>query len=191
MTAPRWIDLDSIADVPSTAEIAGLACDGHHVVLRFAQLEPPALIALVAALATALTEHSVFTSGPTAVTVTPVVSRQRIEERAHEIRAAIADFKHMSATLSAHYRAETLSTEWEANEHGDHVRLYNTATGQVVEAAMSSARSDVDPFFFALFVRSTPAHARVAELLNSDFYDAARILDHLADRESAMIVTDH
>jgi len=183
MTAPRWIDLDSSADAPSAAELAGLACDGHHVVLRFAQLESPARIALLSALATGLTEHRVFASGPTAVTIMPVVSRQRIEERGHEIRAAIADFEHISAALAAHYRAETLAPEWEADEHGAHVRLRNTATGQVVEAALWTVSSDIDPYFFALFVRSTPAHTRVAELLDNDFHDVARIIDHLTDRE--------
>ncbi len=166
MTAPRWIDLDSVVDAPSAAELAGRACDGHHVVLRFAQLESPARIALISALATALTDHRVFTSGPTAVTIMPVVSRQRIEEREPEIRAAIADFEHTSAALAVHYHAETLSPEWEADEHGAHVRLHNTATGQVVEAALWTASSDVDPFFFALFVRTTAVHARVAELLD-------------------------
>jgi hypothetical protein len=31
--------------------------------------------------------------------------------------------------------------------------------------------------FFAMFVKSTPAHAAVAALLERDFHDAARILE--------------
>ena len=40
--------------------------------------------------------------------------------------------------------------------------------------------TQIDPGFFALFVKTSPAHAPVAALLKHDFHDADRILKTMA-----------
>ncbi|MEO7096229.1 MAG: hypothetical protein ABI175_23420 [Polyangiales bacterium] len=101
----------------------------------------------------------------------------RILERAIEVRAAIADFIATRRALMENYRAGTLDPDWDTNEHGADCTFEHFHTRQVVEAPLWADHGQVDPMFFAMFVRSTPAHAAVAALLERDCHDAARILE--------------
>ncbi len=52
-------------------------------------------------------------------------------------------------------------------------------TGQIVEAPFREWVNPerIDPYFFAIFVRSTSGLEPVAELMQDHFHDAARILE--------------
>ena len=166
------IELTSCEDVP---ELVGY---GDGVCLVIADMT--GADALIARLAAAFPERSVFKSGPQWITLLPVVSRARILERAVAVRAAIADFLATRRMLIEHYRAGTLDPDWDTNEHGADCTFEHFHTRQVVEAPLWADRGQVDPMFFATFVTTTPAHAAVAALLERDFHDAARILETVA-----------
>ncbi len=173
---PQRLELDAVSDVPSDLEL-GIRLGAGGLVLSFRELLPADREALLARLRTAFPEHSTFRSGTTWITVLPVVGRARVLERAVEIRTAIADFVATRRELMEHYRGGTLDPEWDATEHGGDCTFEHFGTGQVVEAPLWVDGGQVDPGFFVTFVRSTPQHARVAELLVRDFHDAARILE--------------
>jgi hypothetical protein len=171
-----------VADVGAPEQLAAQASGGHHVVLRFPLLQPDEKAALIGRLSAALPEYSVFDSGgglsPAWVTVMPVVSRARVIERRAKILEAVADYRRACDTLVEQHRAGTLPGEWHTNEHGGHCRFSSRRTGQVVEAPFREWIDPdyVDPYFFAAFVKSTAGLESVAELIEDDFHDAARIL---------------
>ena len=104
----------------------------------------------------------------------------RILENAAEIRVAIADYLATRRSLMEHYRAGTLDPDWDSNEHGTDCTFEHFHTRQVVEAPLWADHGQLEPMFFATFVRSTPAHAAVAALLARDVHDAARLLEAVA-----------
>jgi hypothetical protein len=112
--------------------------------------------------------------------VLPVVTRARIFESVTEVHAAIADFLATRRRLMEAYRGGTLDPDWDTGEHGADCTFEHFHTGQVVEAPLWSDDGKIDPMFFATFVKTTPAHAAVAALLERDFHDAARILETVA-----------
>ncbi|CAN5692362.1 hypothetical protein BH11MYX3_BH11MYX3_32620 [soil metagenome] len=162
--------------MPSDLELA-IRLDAGGVVLSFRELPVTERDALLVRLRGSFPEHSTFASAPTWITILPVVARSRVLERATEIRAAIADFLTTRRELIDHYRRGTLDPQWDTSEHGADCTFEHFGTGQVVEAPLWADHGQLDPMFFAMFVRSTPQHARVAELLVRDFHDAARILE--------------
>jgi hypothetical protein len=184
---PLWIDCQSPAEVPPPAALAALTQAGRHVVLRFAALPDSDKRELISRLAAALPDYSVFNSGGdhdrTWVTVMPVVARSRVLERHGHIQRAIGEYRRACADLVAKYEAGTLQPEWQADVHGSHCRFESRRTGQVVEAPLPEwvDPAPVDPYFFALFVRTTAGLELVSELLSHDFHDAARILDIVSD----------
>jgi hypothetical protein len=179
-----WIDCHSPEDVVPPTELAALTQTGQHVILRFASLPDNDKRTLVDRLAAALIDHSVFDSSRsrecTWITVMPVVARSRVLERLGHILRAIAEYHRVCADLVAQHRSGTLSQDWRADEHGEHCRFESLLTGQEVEAPLEGDSEWVDPYFFALFVRSTVGMEPVAELLVHDFHDADRILDVVA-----------
>jgi hypothetical protein len=183
---PLWIDCRSPAQVAPPGELAALTQSGRHVVLRFASLPDSDKRLLIARLAAGLPEHSVFDSGGererTWVTVMPVVSEARVLERRSQVLQAIEQYRRACIALVEQYQAGTLAPEWLADEHGGHCRFKSQQTGQVVEAPLREwvDPERVDPYFFAMFVRSTAWLEPVAELLSHDFHDAARVLDVVA-----------
>ena len=184
MSQPIWIDLASADEVGSPAALAARAQRGSHVVLRFpSSFDPHAKTQIIARLSASLPEHSVFESGAnrasTCVTVMPVVPRHEVVERRVEVQRAIEDYQSTCASLVQRYRHGSLPREWDAREHGGQCRFENKQTGQIVEAQYGDWADPgrVDPYFFAIFVRTTPGHERVAALVKEDFHDAARILD--------------
>ena len=186
MTEPVWIDCASVADVRPPEQLGAQASGGHHVVLRFPSLGPDEAAGLIGRLSAALPEHSVFNSSggltPARVTIMPVVARARVLERRAEILWGLAEYRRACAALVEQYRAGSLPREWRADEHGGHCRFTGRRTGQVVEAPFREwADPDrVDPYFFAEFVKTTAGLERVAELIDHNFHDGARILDVVA-----------
>ncbi|MBL0212363.1 MAG: hypothetical protein IPQ07_00500 [Myxococcales bacterium] len=176
---PRRIELASIADVPSDPELVKLLRESG-VVLSFQTLPEDERDELIARLRAAFPEHSTFWSGPMWVTILPIVPRARVLARTADVRMAITDYLATRRELMTHYRNGTLDPQWDASEHGGDCTFEHFGTKQVVEAPLWNDRGQLDPMFFAAFVRSTPAHARVAALLTRDFHDAARILELVA-----------
>ena len=180
---PIRISYGSLAEVGSPAELAALTSDGRHLVLRFPLLSGTEKAALIDRLSAALPEHSVFDSGGGPeypwITVMPVVARSRVLERRGQVLQAIEQYRRACVALVEQYRAGTLALEWQVDEHGGHCRFKSRRTGQVVEAPLREwvDPERVDPYFFAMFVRSTAGMEPVAELLAHDFHDAARVLD--------------
>jgi hypothetical protein len=177
-----------VADVGPPEQLAAQASDRHHVVLRFPSLGPDEVSGLIDRLSAALPEHSVFQSSgglsPVWVTVRPVVARARVQERRAEILAAVEEYRRACSRLIEQYEAGTLPANWKANEHGEHCRFKSRATGQVVEAPLEWVDPvPVDPYFFAEFVKTTAGLERVAELIEHNFHDGARILDIVAEAE--------
>jgi hypothetical protein len=187
--APIRINYGSLAEVGSPAELAAQTSEGRHLVLRFPALSAAEKAALISRLSAALPDHSIFESGGDAeypwITVMPVVARSRVSERRGQILRAIEEYRRACAVLVEQYRSGTLPREWQADEHGGHCRFKSRRTGQIVEAPLREwvDPDRVDPYFFAMFVRSTTGLEPVAELLTHDFHDAARVLDVVEQNE--------
>jgi hypothetical protein len=185
LTQPVWVDCASVADVGPPEQLAAQASGGRHVVLRFPSLRPDEVAGLVGRLSTALPECSIFNSSggltPAWVTIMPVVTRARVLERRGEVLAAVEEYRRACSRLIEQYEAGTLPANWQADEHGGHCRFKSRATGQVVEAPLEWVGPvPVDPYFFAEFVKTTAGLERVAELIEHNFHDGARILDIVA-----------
>ena len=183
MTTPIRINCESTTKVPPLDRVRAMADTDHHVVLQFpGRVDKSALISKLRA---ALPEHSVFDSGGNKatdwVTVMPVVTRATVLAHAREIGAAVAGYIEACSTMLAQYEAGSLSEEWSSETHGGHRRFENSRTGQIIEAPLGGAPkpSRVDPYFLAMFAKSTPGLEVVARLLRSDFHDAAKMLDIL------------
>jgi hypothetical protein len=190
VTQPIWIDCASAANVSPPEQLAAQASGGHHVVLRFPSLRQDEKATLIARLAEALTEFSVFDSGGglsrAKVTIMPVVARARVLERRAEVLRAIADYRQMCAALVEQYRSGTLLPDWRTAEHGGHCRFTNRRTGQAVEAPFQKWVDPdwIDPYFFAEFVKTTAGLEAVAELIEHKFHDGARILKVMGQRQN-------
>lgn len=78
-----------------------------------------------------------------------------------------------------------LDNNWEYWFHGHECQFRNVATGQVVDVRLEdygNKRALLDPYFLAVFVRTTPEEARVSELLKDEFHDTARVLKILVEK---------
>jgi hypothetical protein len=183
MATPIRIKCKSSTDYPSTDELRALTVSGRHVVLEFPVKLRVEKSLVIRKLASAMPEYSVFDSGGNKdtdwITIMPVIKTESVLAHAQEIRDAIAEYIESCSALLNQQTQNTLSTEWSSYIHGGHRIFENSSTGQIVEAPLGGPPSPqkVDPFFFAEFAKSTPAHAAVAQLLNHDFHDAARMLD--------------
>ena len=193
MSQPIWLDVATADDLLPPEVIAARARRGTHVVLRFPlTLDVAGKAGVIARLSAALPDHSVFDSGggrtSTNVTVMPVVPRREVIERRADVLRAIEDYRDTCASLVERYRRGSLpSSEWKTCEHGRECRFENRRTGRVVEAPFKERVDDsrVDPYFFAIFLRTTPGHERVLGLIREDYHDAARILDVVEGGEGA------
>jgi hypothetical protein len=101
-------------------------------------------------------------------------------------RLLSADFEtgwadRLRGLLGRMVRDNRLDREWSYSFHGEACRFENRATGQVVEVRLSFGTEFgvLDPYFFALFVKSTPALAHLARLLRDDFHDTERVFEIL------------
>jgi hypothetical protein len=181
MTRPIRISCDGASQIPSAEEIQARIGRGHHLVLQFPVKRHIDKHSIINNLAAAMPDYSVFDSGGDKitewVTVMPVVSKATVLAHSSEIRQAVAEYIEACSTMLALY-AGKLPAEWSSFVHGGHRRFENSITGQVVEAPLSGAPAaqEVDPYFFAKFVKSTAALESVAQLIAHDFHDAARML---------------
>ena len=162
---------------------------GRHVVLEFPVKLRVEKTPVIRKLASGMPEHSVFDSGGNKdtdwVTVMPVIKKESVLAHAQKIKGAVTKYIETCSLLSAQHAQGTLSPEWSSFVHGGHRRFENSSTGQVVEAPLSGPPDSqkVDPYFFAEFAKSTPAHAAVAQLISHDFHDAARMLAILFEKD--------
>lgn len=182
---PLRIPCSGIDEIPTTASLIEFTRAGRCVVLQFPlalHLEPGVVVGRLAA---SLPDHSVFQSGRDAsfdwISVMPVVARAIVQAHVDEISEAVRRYIGTCESLVSQYTNEQLGAEWECDEHGDDCRFSNRLTGQVVEAPLERSLSpaNVDPYFFAAFVKSTAGLERVAALIRHDFHDAARMLEIL------------
>jgi hypothetical protein len=138
--------------------------------------------ALISKLAAALPECSVFESGGDSkadwLTIMPVIDAEAVRKHEQEIRQAADTYVETCSSLVVQLASENLPPEWAADVHGLHCRFENSTTGQVVEAPLTGATApeNLDPYFFAQFVKSTPSCTAVAQLIKDDFHDARRML---------------
>jgi hypothetical protein len=121
----------------------------------------------------------------------PVVARARVLERGSEVLRAVNEYRRTCQELIKQYERGTLPADWRTNEHGEHCCFKNRTTGQVVEAPFDFPDQPVDPYFFALFVKTTSGLERVAELIEQNFHDGARILDIMAAEAPQSAETRH
>jgi hypothetical protein len=163
MTTPIRISCESTTEVPPVEKIRAMADSEHHVVFRFPGRVDK--LALISKLRAALPEHSVFDSGGDKttdwVTVMPVIGKATVLAHAQEIRAAVMSYVEACSTMLVKHQEGSLSDEWSSDTHGGHRRFENSHTGQVIEAPLGGAPepSKVDPYFFALFAKSTASLA--------------------------------
>jgi hypothetical protein len=187
LTEPIWIDCAAVGDIGSLAQIAAHASGRHHIVLRFPSLRADEKADLIARLAAALPDHSVFDSGrglcPVWLTVLPVVSRAQARAHCAEVSRAIAEFRATATALVRQYLTGTLAPDWRTIKHGSHSRFENARTGQVVEAPDRPGVDSewLDPAFFVEFVQTTAGLESVAALVEHDVHDGARILEVMAE----------
>jgi len=170
-----------LEDIASTVEA------NHGAVLCFPSLRPDELKGIINKVGTALPNHYVYSGGsgsPARVMITPVVSRSQVLEHRDEIMGALAEYRRLCTELVDKYRKRTLSWLWRTHEHGGHCMFRNRWTGQVVEAPFRDQWDGrtVDPYFFAIFVKSTKKHRSVAKLIEHDYFDTARMLEVLGER---------
>jgi hypothetical protein len=179
-----WLYCESVAEAVPAARLAIEANLGRPVDLRFPLIWPDeaAWAALLARLSAEFPDHSVFANGSKVIVLPVVVTRARVLERQAEVVRAIAEYWRTCAELVGRYRAGTLPREWWSDEHGEHCRFENQRKGQVVEAPLWELAEPfpVDPYFFALFIKTTAGLESVAESIEREFHDGARILGIVA-----------
>lgn len=169
--------------VPSADKIRGMADPDHHVVLQFPATQYVDKTALIRQLAAALPEYSVFDSGGDKktnwVTIMPVVGRPEVIAHTREIEQAARAYIQACAAMLAQHTDGRLPAEWSSYTHGGHRRFENSKTGQVIEAPLGGPPDPrkLDPYFFALFAKSTPGQEVIARLIRDNFHDAARMID--------------
>lgn len=182
MTRPIRINCASRTEIPSIPKIREILSSDHHLVLQFPRLRSADMQRIIGELTTAMSECAVFCSGSDQatdwITVMPVVDTSLVLSHTQDAKLAVDAYIETCTSLQRKYSDGTLSPDWSTDEHGEHRLFENLVTGRVVEAPFTCPLlpEQVDPYFFALFVKSTHAYANVAKLIKHDFHDAARIL---------------
>jgi hypothetical protein len=184
MTQPIRVSCADVSNILSVEEIRRIMDPDHHVVLQVTDLTDVGKYDLIAKLGSAMPGYSVFFSGGASpiqwVTIMPVVARDRVLSRLHEIRDAMDQYTETCSLLISKLMSGQLEKEWSSYLHGsDHRRFSNSVTGQEVEAPIDGvlALDEIDPYFFSIFVKSRGRFAAVADLIRHDFHDAKRMLE--------------
>jgi hypothetical protein len=171
-------------DFPSVRLIQRLLRSGHPVVVTLSHLCNDS-DRILRELAEALPDCRVYYGSPApspdSVMKKPTIESTTILSHANEIHVTIDAYIETCTMLHHHHATETLSPDWSADEHGEHCRFENRVTGQVVEAPFANPilLKHVDPYFFALFVKSTHSFGSVAALIKDELRDSSQILDVL------------
>lgn len=191
MPQPHFLDLNTAADLAAVEGLQELA-QNQPLVLRFSALSADESRALIARLCIELPEHAVFQSHFDAnrpwITILPLVRQAIVREHRQAIRHAINAYVQTCATLMEQYTHDALPPQWAADEHGEHCQFVHQNSGQTVEAPFHRPTlvSQIDPYFWAVFVKSTAGLESVAALIQHDFHDAARILQTMAAETEAI-----
>lgn len=206
MTTTLWVTCPTADDIPPVHQLAAWTTDDQLVALRFppdALVGPGAKTAVVARLAAALPECSVFDSGGDRthewVTVMRVIPTESVVANADRFLAAMRQFRRTATSLAhllaeragvpparlldavlAHHRAVDLGGGWHSGPHGFGCRFENRVTGQVVDVRLEHGAEfgALDPFYFALFLKTTPGLEPLGRLLRDDYHDGKRVLDY-------------
>jgi hypothetical protein len=98
-------------------------------------------------------------------------------------RAQEGWFGRVRGLLGLTLPSNRLDREWSYDFHGLECRFENRKTGQVVEVRLEFGTEFgvLDPYFFALFLKSTPELSHLARLIRHDYHDSARVLNVLRD----------
>ncbi len=181
MTPAIRIQCYSESQIPSAEEIRARIGRERHMVLQFSVKQRVNKSSIINGLAAAMPDYSVFDSGGDKVTewvtVMPVVSNEIVLTNSAQISHAVMEYIKTCSTMLELIDGK-LPAEWSADVHGEHTRLKNSISGQVIEVPLGGPPEPqkVDPYLFAEFVKSTPGLELVAGLITHDFQDAARIL---------------
>jgi len=188
MSVPIRIQCPNYLTTPAIADLRGMVSPTQHVVLHIARGEPGQKTFTIKRLAAAMPEFSVFDSGARAttecITICFVICAEAVRSHEYEIRAAMTDYIETCAQLLTLQQTDRLPPEWSTDDHGGDRCFTNSATGQVVEAPLEHllTSENMDPYFFSRFVKSTPRHRPVADLISDDFHDALKMLRILVPR---------
>lgn len=166
---------------------------------------------IVAALQAQLPEnYNVFDSGAkigdsTWITVKQVIPREEVLRHEQAILQAARLFRHTARYLiyrladvlnveisrfwTSHLVSEVpqhgkLGDGWGYFFHGLECGLGNARTGQTVEVVLGyqDEFGVLDPYFFAIFVRTTPSLAVLRGIFRDDFHDPSKALQILEER---------
>ena len=182
--------------IPSKIELENELKNGTHVVI---QIEANKRILgftvnhkkVIRKLQEYFPEFSVFFSGAAngfeCFTIHPVIKKEIISK--HKKRIIDAVDQYISDCLKLEHEREnnTISNDWIIDEHGMHCYYKNAVTGQVVEAPImqTSNIDNLDPYFFSLYVKSTPELSDIAELIEDNYHDARKIIDEIHKKNKA------
>lgn len=110
-----------------------------------------------------------------------VIDQETIVKYKNDIQQAVDAFIQLGTELLQQLKNGTVSKDWEKFEHGDQCRFRNTVTGQVIEIPIFDITpfEEIDPCFFAEFVKTSKKFNTVAALLKNDSHDAAKMLEAL------------
>ncbi|MFO0798297.1 MAG: hypothetical protein U0804_12540 [Gemmataceae bacterium] len=94
-------------------------------------------------------------------------------------RAGVRPAQLLEAVLAGH-RDVDLGNGWHAGHHGLGCRFENSVTGQVVDVRLEHGAEfgALDPFYIALFLKTTPGLEPLGRLLRDDYHDGRRVLDY-------------
>jgi hypothetical protein len=195
-------------EVPEPAFLREKATWEQSILLVFPKnnLDDSAKSRLIAGLSHVLPNHYVSNPGrstmedETWVAISRVVSDGYILEHHEAIVRAARDFRHAATLLMGrvadHFQVPLSSLfEWHTFAamqtgrlddtwlfffHGFECGMYNEETGQTLEVVLGFGEEFgvLDPYFFMQFVKTTPEHLPVTEILR-DYQCAARTLEVL------------
>lgn len=117
----------------------------------------------------------------THITLTPVLSHIKIMAYQERFKAAVQAYINTANQLKQQYDEGVIPDTWSTFQHGHYYRFEHEDSGQWVEAPLSASLTPetLDPYFWALFVKSTEGFADITALIQDDFHDAERVLSTL------------
>ncbi len=204
MSDPLRLDCPTLDEIPSMDRLRELATQDQHVVLQFPQsLTLDQKRTIITKLRPELPNWSVFDSGGTQttenITVKKVIDRNQIIAHADQIVDAARAFRSIAESLCRQLAAKKQIQPSELLEHQDHgrklqdgwkycfhglqCRFENKQTKQIVEVEISFGDEFgvLDPYFFGLFMSSTPQFKSLVNMFPDLYHDTSRALDVLEE----------
>ena len=109
------------------------------------------------------------------ITILPVLSQKDFLDHKEQFLKAIHEYDRMCRKLLTEHNERTLKG-WKSNRHGNHIWFKHKKTGQTVEAPLDPDRQSMDPYFLAVFIKSSEPFTEIAGLIKHDFHDGIRII---------------